>query len=459
MARQPAVQTTDPTSLDRVAGWGRRHGFAIRVSLFFVLAITLFSVTYFFYSRTTQNSYAHELVVAALGALVTVVAAAGAAALALWREIRERRQMGILRRFDEGTWRHNSIRVGRMEIPDIVVVASCNQERAWTSNVRYEFADIVPSRADATELPELMDQRLSIIVARAKAEGVTLSNDPCVDLVAASMSLRIDESGRRDPVYELVPAPTDYFSFVVTSADLDSPKATKASGQSLRQRWDRWPAGIEDVKGLPSPAKIGVGTAVVTADGRLVLGVRGRTFIVGRTEQSEGRPLLHVAAEGMLLGDLNAEGRLDPRETALRALREEMNIGMGSTKIGRVNRLTATGFFFDQLRWQPCFSYLAEIDLTWDELQTVAPMAPDYWEVERLECYPFDIRDAGLRYLLTGSHPDHQLASNHAAAALWFALLHRHGFLEMRDALSHSSSVYHPAIHPEQPQRASVAVS
>lgn len=449
MVRQPAVRTIDGAFWGRFGGWSRRYGFVIRVSLLLILGTLLFPLTYFYYSKTSLNSYAHELVIAALGALVTIVVAASAAALALWREIRERRQLGILRRFDERTWRHQSVRVGRMEIPDIVVVASCGQERAWTSNVRYEFAALVAPRANPRELQELMSQRLPGIEGLAAAQGLALTNDPCVDLRGASMSMRVDESGRRDPVYELVPAPTDYFSFVVTSAALDDPVAIDGLDMSLRDHWDRWPTCIEDVQGLPSPAKIGVGTAVVTSDGRLVLGVRGRTFIVGRTEQSNGRPLLHVAAEGMLLGDLNAEGRLDPRESALRALREEMNIGVGSVDVGRVNRLSATGFFFDQLRWQPCFSYLAEIDLTWDELQTVAPMAPDYWEVERLESFPFDIRDAGLRYLLTGSNPDRQLASNHAAAVLWFALLHKHGFLEMRDALTHPSSVHHPAVQPK----------
>lgn len=61
-------------------------------------------------------------------------------------------------------------------------------------------------------------------------------------------------------------------------------------------------------------------------------------------------------------------------------------------------------------------------------------------EVERLVSLPFDIRHSGLRHLMTGTHPDLSLASNHAAV-VWFAMLHRHGLALMRDALTQPSAV------------------
>lgn len=104
--------------------------------------------------------------------------------------------------------------------------------------------------------------------------------------------------------------------------------------------------------------------------------------------------------------------------------------------LARVEDHVATGFFFDQLRMQPCFAYLARIDRTWDELAAGAPAAQDFWEVSELRSLPFDISHVGLRALLLGQHPDMELASNHAAAVLWFACLHEFGYHRMRDALS-----------------------
>lgn len=134
--------------------------------------------------------------------------------------------------------------------------------------------------------------------------------------------------------------------------------------------------------------------------------------------------------------DLDRRGLISPAETARRGLREELNIGDADRAYGRVESLRAVGFFFDQLRWQPCFIYLARIDLTWDELQTLAPTASSYWEVERLTSVPFTIESPDVRALLLGEHPGLELASNHASAALWFALLHEHGLFKMRHELT-----------------------
>ena len=97
--------------------------------------------------------------------------------------------------------------------------------------------------------------------------------------------------------------------------------------------------------------------------------------------------------------------------------------------------LVDTGFAFDQLRWQPYFTFLARLDRTWEEVQTGIASATDAWEAEWISL-PFNIEHAGLRRLMQGRHPDLELTSNHAAVALWFALLYRHGFEQMRNELT-----------------------
>lgn len=61
--------------------------------------------------------------------------------------------------------------------------------------------------------------------------------------------------------------------------------------------------------------------------------------------------------------------------------------------------------------------------------------------MERYLSLPFDIAHPGVRHLLLGTHPDLVLASNHAAAVLWFALVYEHGFTELRDLLSRPLTV------------------
>lgn len=181
---------------------------------------------------------------------------------------------------------------------------------------------------------------------------------------------------------------------------------------------------------------MGSGTVVVTGDDRVILGVRHRTFMAGSSSASNNRQPVHFVAEGLLPEDRDAEGRFSPSVGALRGLREELHVGPRSDHIARVQSWVSTGFCFDQLRWQPYFTFLAVLDRTWDEVQTAAPVAADAWEAEALISLPFDIEHAGVRSLLLGNHPDLVLASNHAAAALWFALLYRHGFHQMRDELT-----------------------
>ncbi len=184
-------------------------------------------------------------------------------------------------------------------------------------------------------------------------------------------------------------------------------------------------------------AKLGVGAAVVTKDNRLVLGIRGKTVIAGALDETKDRrSRVHVVAEGVIPSDIDGDGLLNPRVTAQRGLYEELSVGNVSSSVAVATELLDTGFFFDQLRLQPCFAYVAKINHTWDQLQSVVPTACDYWEFERIESLPFDIHHEGVRQLVMGVHPDLVFASNHAAAVVWFALLYEHGLTEMRDQLS-----------------------
>ncbi len=406
---------------------------AFRTLGWVLLGSSLLIAAYLAYQVTTEGTFAREVVVAGLGAVFTVASMAAVAFFALFSELRRLRESRTLRRFSGSSWRRQSLRAGRMRIPDIVVVASCTQGRPWTNNSSFAFSEFVDSRELRGDLVNHRDQVLKEVLRRAEYEQVALTNGQCVDLRSAQVKLVKDQSGKQRAHYLFTPAFAEYFDFVSTTANMD---ASIDDGPTFRELVCFEPRGMHDVESLPAMAMIGADTVVVTSDNRLVLGCRGRTMIAGQQDAEDERTLVHIVAEGASPDDTNRQGRFDPRVTAKRGLSEELSIGDSSGELGRVVELVETGLFFDQLRWQPCFAFLARIDLTWDELLTAAASAPDYWEVERLESVPFSIQEQSIRKLLIGEHPDLVLASNHAAAALWFGLVYEHGFFEVRDVLS-----------------------
>lgn len=442
----PRPQAPRSTASAPVSWWGRTRArintswWLVRPLLILLALTVLFLVSFIAYSQLTQpNTYWRELAIAMIGTLLTVSGSLAVALYAFRDQLRRRREVRTLRRFDDETWRRRSLVVGGMRIPDIVVVASCRLDREWTAHARMEWEpaltaprsqDPLATRARAERLPGLLE--------KSRHESIAFTDDSCVDLVSGRIDLE-HRDGKRSPVYRLTPAPATYFDFVTSAAHLDEPLAgdDDLTGTSLRRAWGLDLRSLEDVADLPCMAKVGVGTAVVTRDDRLVLGVRGRTMIAGSGPTSaRGRSKVHIVAEGMVPSDLDADGRIDPRETSIRGLHEELLIGGSSGDLGRVLDVRATGFYVDQLRMQPCFSYLATTDLTWDELASAAPSSQDFWEVSQLIDLPFDVAHVGLRRLLLGRHPDMEFASNHAAATVWFACLYRFGFHRMRDVLS-----------------------
>ena len=192
---------------------------------------------------------------------------------------------------------------------------------------------------------------------------------------------------------------------------------------------------IVGVHDLPFQAKIGSVTILETSDGQVVLGVRGKTMIAGNNPP-ELRKKVHFVAEGMIPEDRDETGNLNPIETSKRGLEEELMVGTTSQSIGHLVELKSTGFFFDQLRFQPCFTYLAKTEVSFDDLKTGASAAKDAWENESLVSMPLSIDAIEMRQLMLGRHPDFELASNHAAAGLWFALIFKHGFVYVKDSLS-----------------------
>lgn len=438
-----AVELVDQKWWQSLKGWHLRHRSPLRIVGLVALAAAVTLIVYISFPHTEDGTFRREFVNSVLGVVFALITAAIVELGTFWRRSRSRRELELQSQVDHDSWQRSALRVGRMEIPGVVVVASSGYRREWTEAIGIRFED-APRRELPPRYDEIRALRIPEAQRRAETLGLTLRDDPIVDLVAANVVLERGPSGERQRVYEMRAAEATYFDVVATTADLDTPFLPDDSGGqvSLRSHFGIHPISIGDVSRLPVVASIATQTALITQDQRLVLGVRGRTFIAGRGDAEDHRPLVHVVAEGMLPIDRDQHGRLDPRAAAVRALAEEMMLGDQPESLGRVEEVRATGFYFDQLRWQPCFSYLARTDATWDELQTMAPGAMDYWEVERLVSLPFTLDNPEILWLLTGTHPDLALASNHAGAAVWFALVYEFGIYETRAALMSGDAVY-----------------
>lgn len=411
-----------------------------------VLILLLFVATYIGYTvYTTDGTYWRELAIALIGTLLTISGTFVLALITFREQMHERREAEKLRRLEEDSWRRSHLQVGAMRIPDIVVVTSSRKNMEWTTHTDMLWEAFQEERPVDSIGEAAYTHRLGPIKERARQNSISLSDDACVDLRRARFEVVSTPNGRRRRM-RLTPATSTYFRFLTTTASLDEPQPY-LDNRTLREAWNVNVLSLEGVSDLPCLAKIGVGTAAVTKDNRLVLGVRGRTMIAGGN--TDGRKRVHIVAEGMIPGDLGTAGVIDPAVTSTRALYEELAVGRGSDELCQLNGHYATGMFFDQLRMQPCFSYLATLNMEWDELASLAPAAPDFWEVAELESIGFDIANVGLRRLLLGQHPDMEFASNHAAAVVWFACVHRFGLRRMRDALS----VPLPAISSERGER------
>lgn len=230
------------------------------------------------------------------------------------------------------------------------------------------------------------------------------------------------------PRYALTMGRTSYFERATSSLNLDRDLSVAPDkGTDLRSALGGDPRSFAEIGRLRAPVSPGAATVVVTADGQLALTVRRKNFV--SSAASAGRDPVHVIAEGLTPEDVDAEGFFDPTAGAHRGLREELNVGPGSSAMAA--RVVPVGVAFDHRRWQPCFVFLAHVDATFEGLVACARTADDAWESDGLLPVPFDVDDPELRDLLLGSHRRLELASNHAAIALWFALVHQHGVEKM----------------------------
>lgn len=434
----PGPTSVRTTLWRRALAWLRLREWLFRPFALLVSSVTLLWLCYGLFLATADDEFGRELVSAAIGAVITLAIAGLIALFALRHRLAAHREKQTVRRFAEESWHTRSISVGEMTIPRMSTVVSCTQGVPWTKRASCTYESAPERRPRHSLVEEAREEWLQEDLARAAELGLPFEDLPAADLLDARLELRT-EGTRRFPHYRLKVGQTTYFEFATTALKLDR-TVVDDDGQErrLRDALGVDPTSILDVGGLPIPASIGSGTVAVTSDNRVILGVRLRTFVAGLADATGTRHPVHVVAEGLIPTDVDAAGNFSPLEGAKRALREELHVGPRTDHIARVTELVETGFSFDQERWQPYFTFLARLDRTWAEVQTGIHSATDGWESEMLLSLPFDIEHAGLRLLLLGRHPDLQLASNHAAVALWLALLYQHGFEQMRNELTSS---------------------
>lgn len=429
------------TRKTQTLSWLRHRAWIIRPIIILTGLAVLVVVTVFFFYRLPGDSYWAALNAALISSIVTIVITLSIAIAAFWERLQKVQEHRVMERFGTKSWQRSAIRMGALEIPDIVITAAATHRVQWSDRAQVEWADLTSPRAKPGEpLQVAMQANLDAARTHADRHKIMLTDGQAVDLRAAYIEL-VHQANKRVRKFTLTPATSTYFDFLAGGNSMDATVTLDGDETSLRKWIGFTPQSIEEVENLPFSSKIGTGTVVVTRDNMLVLGIRGRTMVAGGQEPDErGRRRVHIAGEGMIPDDLDRRGRLSPRVTAARALFEELAIGPKSSCIGRIEQIFDTGFFFDQLRVQPCFSFLAKVSLDWNELRTDAVIASDFWEVEELIAIPFDIENVNLQTLLLNQHPEIVLASNQAAAAVWFACLYEFGFHHLRDVLSTPSS-------------------
>lgn len=279
----------------------------------------------------------------------------------------------------------------------------------------FEFQPLQPERRSMPLVQELRHALLPRIVDDARESGRLLFNEEGVDI----RSIEVGPTG----AMTLTPARMEYFDHVVAGANLDrlAPLSVDPRTRPLRHLLGGDPRSLEDIAALGSPAKMGVSCTALTADGHLVQGVRSsRSAPLGTPD---ARQALQPITEGASPEDLNPDtGRIDPAVGARRGLLEELNVTPELTRW-----LGPIGMYFDMTRWQVCFAYLAQLEVTMTQLRHHHGSAADSWENTMLVGFPPDEEARALCHLLEDTHPLYTLSSNHSAAAAWCAACWLHG--------------------------------
>ncbi len=364
--------------------------------------------------------------------LVLTVGASGVGYLigASRQVVREEREARRLRRAQlsieelvRATGQSSGITIGRLHIPDVLLVVASPPGEPYTKKVRFSMGtDLAAPRPKPPEWDELERRRLPQLVAAARHENRLFQNGPRVDLVDVRLRRELQSRTEQPTVYDLTLAPTDYFSFACLSNSLDQP-LSETDGRTLREVWAVDFNELGDVSRLPAPACIGTATVVVTAEDQMIVcHERSRLFQVGE-QGPDRRRSVHFVGEGMLPSDRQMDAELSPLQTVRRGLSEELSlVEHDDADID----IFPTGFFVDLERWQPMFSFVAYVPGDFAHLAAQANFAKDAFENRKLTPRPFSVLDPGTRDLLLDLDGHLALASNHAATALLLALLQRH---------------------------------
>lgn len=404
------------------------------VLMFLAFVLGLYLTVRIFYSFD-DSSYVRELNSAIVGALITAPLSIAFAMLAFWERFRVQNEHKRIDKQDKRSRKNRAIRVGRMVIPDISVIASASHHKAWDTDKIIKWAS-GPPRVLPDDMLALRDERLPQIKEDAQKKGLIFEDLPCLDLVYFNEYF---DRRTRKRTYYLAAAPMSYYDFAATANILDQFYDEESS---IREHFNVHFDEDSTLTDLPVNAKMGCGTVVVTSDNRVLLGVRKKSFVAGPCDPNSGHDCrssepVHFVAEGMIPEDLNGMTlpshltrlrNLAGDTASLRAQQEELNIGTGARQIAGISELVGTGFFFDHVRMQPCFAYLSRVDKNTDEIMSRVSEAKDQWEIDTLLDWEFSIEKPDLIELLLNKHPHYHLASNHAAALLWFACVYEFGF-------------------------------
>ncbi len=413
------------------------------IILYLLLVIFLLILAWFSYASPSQNQVRDDLAAGLLGSAITAVAAL---CVALYAVAKTRQQRTAHYRFlsaQKETARKQSVQLGRMRIKNMFVVTYLSKQRGAIP-VRFQFTHFDEGSSRPTSnYADFLKIRIANIQNEAQSRDVLLHDGESVDLVQFRLLESYRESKRI--VWQVTPRKTTYFDWAATSGRLDTPltrqerEALSTEADTLREYVDYTPHRIEDIKYLNIPSKIAVGVVVVTIDNLMVLTRRGKTFIAGADKgadrsSSDSRAALHFVAEGALLSDLDSDGFYDPAITALRGIKEELNLNV-ETDIDGAPQLTAV--FFDSQRMQPLFTFVARSRLTFDEINTKIHAAVDFWESDGLLGLPYDAFNPEVTDLLTSEMHEYIFASNHAHALAYAALLYEFGIDNLTRSLSY----------------------
>lgn len=322
------------------------------------------------------------------------------------------------------------VKAGGVEIPDMLLLATCSQGQDATQEMTLEFEDTLRDDRPACEEWALLGtDLLNDLKHRAKGAGREFENKPALDLVYAEELDRLPDAPRR---YRLGLAETTYNRWAATANALDEPlgryrELTKRLGSdTLRQAWGHAPDCLEDLAELPAPCLVGVCVVVIVNNEIVVLARQRKHYVAGAepsSDRSRQRTPVHFIGEGAEPEDFMSS-RNPPEKAALRGCFQEMKLD--ATDVD----LIPTAFVLDTRRWQPLFCYLAYCKLTLPEVETRMKKAKDSRETgggQIANLMSPTVADTDTRALLTGSHPSMRLASNHAEIALLYALVYLDG--------------------------------